>query len=114
MCSEHVYASPTVGELAWQPSSGAALSLSFPSCKMGAIAAREIVMKLKITSCKVQQLISSIAHPTPTFVFFVLPLMEGRLKVKEVCPATQPGLGTAGQHGSHTQPVCIRGRGKEM
>ena len=34
MCSEHVYASLTVGELAWQPSSGAALSLSFPSCKM--------------------------------------------------------------------------------
>ena len=34
MCSEHVYASPAVGELARQPSSGAALSLSFPSCKM--------------------------------------------------------------------------------
>lgn len=34
MCSEHVYASPAVGELARQSSLEAALSLSFPSCKM--------------------------------------------------------------------------------
>lgn len=34
MCSEHVYAPPTAGELEQQPSPEDALSLSFPSCKM--------------------------------------------------------------------------------
>lgn len=48
MCSEHVYASPTVGELAWRPSSGAALSLSFPNCKMDRLRLRH-----------------PIPHPTP-------------------------------------------------
>ena len=30
MCSEHVYASLTVGELAWQPSSGGGSEPQFP------------------------------------------------------------------------------------
>ena len=34
MCGEHVSAPPAAGELEQQPSPEAALSLSFPSCKM--------------------------------------------------------------------------------